>query len=98
MRKTITIPLPFKSLKFTIDIAFITNNRKKAYNQYIASKKWREFRSGILKERGFHCELCKSQKNLELHHLSYANFGFEKPEQVIILCENCHKKAHTKPK
>ena len=35
------------------------------------------------------CQKCNSINNLVRHH-----FDYNKPEEVIILCEKCHKKWH----
>lgn len=67
---------------------------KNVYKWYINSDKWRTFRNEIFKERGFHCELCSSKKNLHLHHITYENFMNEEKEDVMILCRSCHEKAH----
>jgi len=66
----------------------------KEYLDYIASAAWRTFRKGILKLRGAFCERCSSALRLELHHLSYERLGRELPEDVVILCRDCHQKAH----
>ena len=34
------------------------------------------------------CSLCKSNINLQVHHLSY------KPEIFVILCKKCHERIH----
>lgn len=73
---------------------FVTNELF-FYQLHLTSPEWMDFRAEIFKQRGFKCELCKSKKNLQLHHLTYKNLGNEQPEDVMILCEVCHSKAHS---
>lgn len=96
MQKTFKIWFPFRSLEFTIRIAWVSNNKRTAYDEHLRSKQWFAFKAGIIKARGFRCEICGSQKDLELHHLNYKNFGNEQAEDVMLLCKLCHKKAHKK--
>lgn len=65
------------------------------YKNYLKSKIWRDFRATILNERGFNCEICKSKKNLHIHHLTYERLGSELSSDVMVLCSVCHKKAHS---
>lgn len=66
------------------------------YQTYLKSEKWRNMRGKILRVRGFKCELCGSKRNLQLHHLTYENLGNEQDGDVIILCKQCHSRAHDK--
>jgi hypothetical protein len=72
------------------------NDKELYYKHYINSEKWRLFRNKIFKERGFQCELCDNKKNLQLHHITYENFGRENDLDVMILCQDCHNLAHSK--
>jgi predicted HNH restriction endonuclease len=38
--------------------------------------------------------LCRSAKNLSVHHITYENIGFEKMDDLISVCKECHKKLH----
>jgi len=66
------------------------------YKRYLKSEKWRLLKQKLFRERGFNCELCKSQRNLHVHHITYERLGKEEDDDVMILCEGCHKKAHKK--
>jgi hypothetical protein len=68
------------------------------YKEYIKSKEWYSFRARVFKQRGFHCEICNRQKNLQLHHLTYERLGSEQDGDVMILCKVCHETAHHKNK
>ena len=51
----------------------------------------KEFKQGIIDDRGFECEICHaSPENIDLHHIEYDN----KIENLILLCRGCHMKVH----
>ena len=65
------------------------------YEQYLKwDDNWRLLKNKIKEERGERCEKCRSEMELHLHHKTYKNIGNEKPEDLVILCEYCHKKEH----
>lgn len=83
------------TLTFYKDIKVI--NKKKYYHEYLKSKRWQNTREGILKKRGSKCQLCGDiSKNFHVHHNTYDRVGFEKDEDLIILCNECHAKFHNK--
>ena len=47
-------------------------------------------REKLLKERGNCCEICKSKKNLHIHHKKYT----KNTEDLVVLCLKCHRKIH----
>lgn len=65
-----------------------------AYQAHINGAEWRAFRAQILKERGGRCEACRATGPMPLHHLTYANFGNERSEDVAVLCVECHEATH----
>jgi len=76
---------------------------RKAYEDYLKSDKWKDFRKRILKlnygkkhKYKNHCEMCGwdfADFELEIHHLSYENLFNESVHDVQVLCKSCHKKA-----
>ncbi len=76
---------------------------RKAYIEYLKSKKWKDFRKNVLKlnygkkHKGKnHCEVCEwdfADFELEIHHKTYENLFNETVHDVQVLCKNCHKKA-----
>lgn len=65
------------------------------YNEYIASPAWKIKRVQALERTGYKCEECGMSKytvKLEVHHLHYDRFKKERPEDLIVVCEKCHKK------
>src|SRR6516165_11152287 len=72
----------------------MTSGLRRKYNAHINSAKWRNLRREVVRMRGLRCERCGRLKGrLCLHHLSYARFGNETPDQVQLLCCKCHKPA-----
>jgi hypothetical protein len=70
--------------------------RRAEYEAYINSPEWKAFRVQIFAERGRTCQDCGKQTGvMHLHHLHYRNFQHEKPEDVRVLCENCHEAVHS---
>ena len=67
---------------------------KAEYAAYLASPKWKRTRKKTIKERGLTCEYCGSTRSIEVHHLNYDHIGFEWPEDLLVLCRNCHKTMH----
>ena len=61
----------------------------------------RHLRSGskevkrILMERNPHCDICGSDRKLQLHHVFLVRHGFmTKVEWSVLLCPACHRKFH----
>lgn len=65
------------------------------YRGYLLSPVWRTKRRLVLNRCNGWCEGCASAQATEVHHLSYANVGDELLYELVGLCENCHRKAHS---
>lgn len=72
------------------------------YNELLRKPEWKLFRNIILRSRGYVCEECGNNGILNIHHLHYYcypngtkylpwEYGVN---DVKVLCEDCHKKAH----
>ena len=66
------------------------------YEAHINSLEWKLFRLTVFASRGTNCEACglSDSGQRHVHHLHYRNLGHEKLEDVKVLCEVCHQKAH----
>lgn len=62
------------------------------YNRYLRSPEWREKRKIALANAKNRCQLCNRSKNLEVHHRTYERFEHELPEDLTVLCQECHQK------
>ena len=72
------------------------------YLAYLDSRTWAELRNKALDRDEYHCCICNSPHNLEVHHLRYPQvLGTERISDLMTLCDKCHerlerwKKGHT---
>jgi len=69
------------------------------YRAYLRSPHWRQLRAERLKAAGYRCYECgASGVVLQLHHLTYARLGSERPGDLRVLCKVCHRRADRKRK
>ena len=68
--------------------------KKSKYFLYLKSNEWANLKIDLFNKRGRICEKCLSTDKLHVHHLTYKNIFKEEPEDLIILCMECHKKEH----
>ena len=70
------------------------------YKEYLQTEFWDKQRKGALKRALFRCQLCNKGKaarvTLDVHHRTYERRGRESPEDLIVLCRNCHSNFHNK--
>ena len=67
----------------------------KKYEEYLKSDIWKESRKRFISSREeLKCFCCESNKNLQVHHRTYARLGKEYLTDLVLLCSNCHKKTH----
>lgn len=64
------------------------------YYRWINSNAYRKKRNEKLKEVGYKCELCGSAKNLQVHHITYDNLGYEPLDDLLVVCRKCHEELH----
>ena len=75
------------------------------YNNLLKHPKWFEKRKQILFRDGKVCVICKSGKNLQVHHRQYhfneitgrkmLPWDYD-PKYLLTLCSSCHQKGHSK--
>ena len=66
------------------------------YAEYIRSDKWKEKADAAKKHADYKCQLCNSDGKLHAHHRTYERLGDELPEDITVLCAECHAKFHNK--
>ena len=67
------------------------NKFSSAYQEYMQSPEWQSKRSNRLKIDNYQCQKCGRPMDLEVHHLTYDNFGNENVyTDLITLCKSCH--------
>ena len=74
---------------------------REEYEKLLKSDYWKGYSYSLIKERNFTCEDCGRQfpnerNKLQVHHLVYrdVNPWSYRPNEVVVLCEECHKKRH----
>lgn len=68
-----------------------------AYVRYLSSAAWARKRAEILVRAAGTCEACGvavPEGEAEVHHVTYARVGAERPEDLVALCPGCHRRAH----
>lgn len=70
------------------------------YEQYLQTFEWQQrrdqARDQALRDAGNRCQLCNKSKFLNVHHKTYERRGHELPEDLIVLCRDCHARFHNK--
>lgn len=65
------------------------------YSEYLQSPHWQRKRRHVLNRAGYLCEICrKGDRQLDVHHRTYENKGWELSEDLMALCRECHEKTH----
>lgn len=65
-----------------------------SYQTYLESDEWKKRRELALEAAGRHCQVCNGSDRLEVHHRTYARVRAELPEDLIVLCRECHGTFH----
>ena len=74
---------------------------REEYEKLLKSDYWKGYSYSLIKERNFTCQDCgrrfyNERNKLQVHHLVYrdANPWSYSPDELIVLCEDCHRKRH----
>lgn len=66
----------------------------KSYEEYIRSQEWREKAEEAKAKAGNRCQVCnrsRAEVQLDAHHRTYERLGNELPEDITVLCRDCHQ-------
>lgn len=75
--------------------AELVNAREMPYDEYLQTDHWKIVRKQALGRALYRCQVCNAdQKRLDVHHRTYERLGREKPEDLTVLCCDCHKTFH----
>jgi 5-methylcytosine-specific restriction endonuclease McrA len=66
-------------------------SRRAYYHAYLHSDAWRRRRRAALKRAGHCCQVCNGHEQLQVHHRTYERLGNEKPGDLTVLCDVCHR-------
>jgi hypothetical protein len=62
------------------------------YRRYRQTDGWREKADAALAHARFHCQVCTSDDvPLDVYHRTYERIFQERPDDLIVLCESCHR-------
>jgi len=69
--------------------------KKVDYHEYMASRKW-SYTKDTMRLRNPKCERCFCNDSKIIHHLTYKNVGYEKRQELMAVCRECHDFNHAK--
>ena len=70
---------------------------KMPYAEYLKTEHWKQVRREALERADGRCQVCNSDAPpLDTHHRTYERRGHERPNDVIVLCRDCHGRFHDK--
>lgn len=70
------------------------NLKTMPYGDYLQTEHWKDTRTRKLIEAGYKCQVCNSNGKLNVHHRTYENRGNEQLDDLLVLCNDCHKLFH----
>ena len=69
--------------------------RAMPYQDYLQTDHWKTTRRAAIKAAHKRCQVCNAgDRRLEVHHRTYDRRGMEAPEDLIVLCDECHDLFH----
>lgn len=63
------------------------------YAAYLTGSAWQQFRRAVFARQGGECATCPKEAT-HCHHRTYARCGFERDNDCVGLCAECHAKLH----
>jgi 5-methylcytosine-specific restriction endonuclease McrA len=68
---------------------------KKMGAKYREEPEWQIRRTRALIRAGYRCQTCGcADATLDVHHNTYAHYGDESPQDLVVLCRSCHQRIH----
>lgn len=64
------------------------------YSQYLSSPEWRAKRKLVLERDNYKCQRCAATRRLQVHHLTYERIFKERLDDLLTLCQPCHRRLH----
>ncbi len=65
-----------------------------SYEDYLQTPEWQATRRAALERAGQRCQRCGSGEQLRVHHRTYVRLGAEEPDDLRVLCDQCHEAVH----
>ena len=64
------------------------------YPTYLRSTHWRRKAAKVRRRQRGRCAACRRGSSLDVHHKTYAHFGYEPMRDLVGLCRQCHGSQH----
>jgi len=64
---------------------------KSEYQRYLCSREWAVLKEQVLRRSRGRCERCFEGKYESTHHVTYERIGHERVEDLLGVCNKCHK-------
>jgi HNH endonuclease len=64
------------------------------YRAYLTSPHWKSLRREKILSVGRKCEVCGFDRRVQVHHIVYRSLFDVTLEDLVVLCNRCHKLAH----
>ena len=71
-------------------------HKQDSYAAYLLTDYWDKTKHKKLRQAGYHCEICGSEDQLQIHHKRYIRRYTEADNLHVLqaLCSNCHHNQH----
>lgn len=70
-----------------------------SYAEYLRHPKFLAIRAVVWERAAGKCERCKVRPPKDTHHVRYPKWGtFDVPENLLVICHECHCEIHGKEK
>jgi hypothetical protein len=64
------------------------------YEEYLQTPHWKAKREEALKFWEYRCCLCYAEGPFHIHHRNYYHLFAEQMNDILVLCDDCHKRHH----
>lgn len=76
-------------------IGLFSRPRRVDYYEYIQSRSWKRKADAAKEAAGHRCRVCNRGEEdgvtLDAHHRTYERLGHERPDDITVLCRDCHE-------
>lgn len=72
----------------------LTRLKTMPYDDYLQTDHWKEMRQVALRRANCRCQMCNTDKTLQVHHRTYIRRGEEYPNDLTVVCRKCHETHH----
>ena len=83
-----------EALSARIVESIVSREEVGSYSDYLKTAHWSAVKAAVRHAYGSQCRVCRSKKDLHVHHRTYANLGKECWNDLELLCEKCYDLYH----